>query len=186
MKPLLLIFLCSLLIGSSCRKHKPVDPVSQLPPETQTGANTFGCLVNGQVFKPGGNSLSGPNLSSVYQYLYLNSLNGYVFSVNAADKKDPCDIKQIGFRFDSISMNVGTYLLTLMQKGKGGGGYQLLKCSQTFEEFLTNDQVAGQLNLKKFDTINQIASGTFWFNAVNPNGDTVKITDGRFDVRYTR
>ena len=28
------------------------DPQDQLPPITQTGANTFGCLVNGQVFVP--------------------------------------------------------------------------------------------------------------------------------------
>ncbi|MGC8751867.1 hypothetical protein [Hydrotalea sp.] len=40
---------------SSCRK-KTVDPVDQLPPETQNGANTFGCLVNAQVFKPGGHN----------------------------------------------------------------------------------------------------------------------------------
>jgi hypothetical protein len=66
------------------------------------------------------------------------------------------------------------------------GGYQLLKCSQSFEEYLTNDQVTGQLNLKKFGTLNQIASGIFWFTAVNGNGDSVKITDGRFDVHYTR
>jgi hypothetical protein len=31
-----------------------------------------------------------------------------------------------------------------------------------------------------------IASGTFWFTAVNDKGDTVKVTNGRFDVHYTR
>jgi hypothetical protein len=56
MKPFLLSFLVSLLIVSGCRKHKTGNPIDQLPPETQTGANTFGCLVNGQVFKPGGHS----------------------------------------------------------------------------------------------------------------------------------
>ena len=51
--------------------------------------------------------------------------------------------------------------------------------------FDTNEDVTGELNLKKFDLVNQIASGTFWFNAVNDKGDTVKVTDGRFDVRFT-
>lgn len=35
---------------------------------------------------------------------------------------------------------------------------------------------------KKFDETNNIASGAFWFNAVNLTGDTVKVTDGRFDM----
>lgn len=53
--------------------------------------------------------------------------------------------------------------------------------------FKTKDLIyKGILTVKKLDTINQIISGTFWFTAVNSNGDTVKITDGRFDVYYTR
>jgi hypothetical protein len=108
-------------LASVAESTKLFDPVSQLPPETQTGANTFGCLVNGQVFKPGGSNLSGPNLAATYQYIYNSSPNGYVFTINAADKKDPCNIAQIGFRFDSTSMNIGTYLLAHIQKGKGGG-----------------------------------------------------------------
>ncbi|MGD5408184.1 hypothetical protein QUS89_23100, partial [Xanthomonas citri pv. citri] len=38
--------------SSSCRKNKPANAVDQLPPETQTGANTFGCLIDGKVFVP--------------------------------------------------------------------------------------------------------------------------------------
>ena len=170
---------------AKCRKD-PINPIDELPPETQTGANTFGCLVNGQIFKPGGSNLSGPNLSAIYQYLYPGSPNGYIFAVNAADKKDPCNITQIGFTFDSLTITTGTFFLKAMQKGQGGAGYQLLRCSFPIKELLTTNQIGGQLILKKFDLTSQIASGTFWFTAVNPNGDTVKITDGRFDVRYTR
>lgn len=56
MKPqsLLIYFLTVTVLTASMCKKKPVDPIDQLPPETQTGANTFGCLVNGEVFKPGG------------------------------------------------------------------------------------------------------------------------------------
>ncbi|TXT34444.1 MAG: hypothetical protein FD136_331 [Chitinophagaceae bacterium] len=54
MKSFLIIAVSFVLLSSSCRKNKPVNPIDQLPPETQTGANTFGCLVDGGVFKPGG------------------------------------------------------------------------------------------------------------------------------------
>jgi len=54
MKNILLLTISFFLLSSSCKKNKPTNPVDQLPPETQTGANTFGCLINGEVFKPGG------------------------------------------------------------------------------------------------------------------------------------
>ena len=46
-------------MGSSCNKNEipPTDNPPQLPPETQTGANTFGCLVNGKVWLPKGGGL---------------------------------------------------------------------------------------------------------------------------------
>ena len=50
MKKSLLIFLVPLLLASSCKKNK--DSTDQLPPETTTGAMTFGCKVNGKVFVP--------------------------------------------------------------------------------------------------------------------------------------
>jgi len=42
------------------------------------------------------------------------------------------------------------------------------------------------LNLMRLDTISRIASGTFQFQLINPedNADTIKVTEGRFDVRY--
>lgn len=46
--------LCLLLTQcSQCKKDDPA-PEEQLPPATQTGANTLGCLVNGQPYTPGG------------------------------------------------------------------------------------------------------------------------------------
>ena len=47
------LLLAALLGLSQCKKH---DPESALPPATQTGASTFGCLVNGQAWTPKGNN----------------------------------------------------------------------------------------------------------------------------------
>ncbi|MGI4835349.1 MAG: hypothetical protein ACRYFK_18000 [Janthinobacterium lividum] len=52
------LHLSSLLVAASlslsgCRKNDP-DPLSQLPPATQHGAGTFGCLLNGQPWTPAG------------------------------------------------------------------------------------------------------------------------------------
>ena len=49
MRRKLLLYLC-LATPTQCSKCKKDDPalLDQFPPATQTGANTFGCLVNGQ------------------------------------------------------------------------------------------------------------------------------------------
>ena len=50
----------AVLMLTQCSKCKndpaPADPARQLPPATQTGAGTFGCLVNGQPYTPKGNN----------------------------------------------------------------------------------------------------------------------------------
>lgn len=75
MKSFLIIAAGLVLLSSGCRKNKPVNPIDQLPPETQTGANTFGCLVDGEIFKPGGAQLSGGSLQCNYQFFN----NSYYF-----------------------------------------------------------------------------------------------------------
>ena len=51
------LLLAALLGLSQCQKNDagPAKPEDQLPPATQTGQHTFGCLLNGQPWTPGGN-----------------------------------------------------------------------------------------------------------------------------------
>jgi hypothetical protein len=53
--PLLALPLVLLLIQCHKDSPNPAKPEDQLPAATQTGANTFGCLVNGQPYTPKGN-----------------------------------------------------------------------------------------------------------------------------------
>ncbi len=41
-----------ILLAVSCKKKESSNPKDDLPPITHTGANTFGCLVDGKLFKP--------------------------------------------------------------------------------------------------------------------------------------
>ena len=45
-----LLFSIIILFTTQCKKDKNKEP--ELPPETNTGAMTFGCKVNGKVFVP--------------------------------------------------------------------------------------------------------------------------------------
>lgn len=187
MKQLLFFILCFLLLSGSCKKPKTVNPIDQLPAETQTGANTFGCLVDGVAFLPGGGSLSGPNLICVYQNLISGTPAGYTFALGATDKKDPRKITTVGFGMDSIKMGIGIYILKVRNNGNGGGQFGYYDDNNPNGNlFSTSEFVTGELQIRKFDTINQIASGTFWFDAINAAGQKVQIRDGRFDMRYTQ
>ncbi len=173
------------LAASECKKHKPGNPIDQLPPETQVGANTFGCLVDGKVFLPKGPSLS-PILTCYYQYIYYSSPTGYVFQVAARDNSNSSILNSINILSDSVKLEQGkTYDLQETTKGTVRGNYRHW-VNNSLDDFLTYSPLSGQLILKKFDEINQIASGTFWFNAVNANRDTVHVTDGRFDMKFTK
>jgi hypothetical protein len=47
MKKIFLLLITSFALWSCDKDDKPSNPIDQLPPATQTGAGTFGCLVNG-------------------------------------------------------------------------------------------------------------------------------------------
>ena len=81
MKNLILIFLATLTL-SCCNKDDDKTPIEQLPPATTTGANTAGCLVNGQAFLPKGSSQFGPTLSCFYQ----QHQDGYHFGLGIVEK----------------------------------------------------------------------------------------------------
>jgi hypothetical protein len=178
-------FSLTVLSASNCKKNK--TPADELPPETQTGANTFGCLVNGQVFKPGGAALSGGSLNCNYQYLGSGINGGYYFVLSGTRKVGE-NLSSIGLYTDSLKINEGDKLqLKVRQKNKASADYFKSLTATTFELFNTDGaSYTGELWIKKLDTLNQIVSGTFWFDSVNANGQKAEIREGRFDVHYTR
>ena len=65
----LFLFVTITFLLSCCNKNDddtPTNPLEQLPPATQTGANTFGCLLDGELFLPSGGFNS---LDCVYQLI---------------------------------------------------------------------------------------------------------------------
>ena len=87
MKPIqfILFLLCTgLLCATSCEKEK-VKEWTELPPETQTGANIMGCLVNGELWATGkrrGTFKHPAMLATYYDYGDYVSLRFYAEGVN--------------------------------------------------------------------------------------------------------
>jgi len=176
----LLLFISVSLFFTGCKKNTPA--IDQLPPATQTGARTFGCLVNGKVFKPKGDLFTGPRLSCAYQY----NNGGYSFQLHA--KQDIGNgLLSIGVFTDSLPISQGV-IIKLSEpdvKGKSYGLHGKYTPEGLGSLYYTQPGGTGELHITKFDETNRIVSGTFWFDAVNSNGEKVQVREGRFDMHYT-
>ena len=172
------------LAASSCKKD---DPEVSLPAATQTGANTGGCLINGDAF-----------VATEYPGSIL---------------KNPIPPLGGGFAFDSVYFVTlsGTYkgqrtTLLLFLRTEKVGTYQLNQTTQYYpqgsprvvlnhatfstagsggETYVTSAQHTGKVVLTRADLRSGISAGTFEFTAASTfdPSKTVTITHGRFDRR---
>ena len=179
MKTIALLLFCATMLATSCKKEgdEPENPADALPPATQIGAQTFGCLVDGEVFLP--KDIGNSRLRAFYQnidgrfYLGISSTN--------ENKNNSTSISLQGEELNPIQEN--EYLL---------GSEEVAKLSAVFIEGFQNQLITRTLNLNpgsvvitKHDTENFILSGTFQFTVLDEDGTEIKVTDGRFDVKYT-
>jgi hypothetical protein len=112
--------------------------------------------------------------------------------LGATDQRNTGNITSIAIGIDSVEVQQGmTYTLQTLRAGHAGAEYNHSYLNSTNTAYLgyqfgTTDTITGQLYITRFDLLGQIASGTFWFNLLDQNNDTMRITDGRFDVKLNQ
>jgi len=176
----LIIFLLIFSSLIACNKDDDQtieEAINQLPAATQTGAGTFGCLVNGEPFVH-----NEGQINCFYQYVD----GGYYFRISGNNFDYDYDIVSISLGTENKSIEQNhTYQVITRENGNtyGGGG---IRVSPTMGETInTNENYTGELTITKLDFENFIVSGEFWFNVKHPKtGDTVKIREGRFDSQF--
>ena len=168
-----------LLCLAACKKDN-----YSLPPETQNGANTFGCKIDGKVWVPKGTDYnSGQNVTAYYQHIYSGQ-EGFVFRVSATNyEKKP--LEYFSIVLDSSKIQTGiSYTIRNGYKGEFYAAYWI--GSSQAKSFYVKEPLKGSIVFHKFDENNKIASGLFEFDAVNSYGELIHVTEGRFDVKFTR
>ena len=152
--------------------NKLQNPVSQLPPETQTGKNTFGCLINGEPFVVSNTS----NQSAIYQGGGL-LIGGGIDNSNM-DERISMFISETSIG-EIISEN-NSYVLNSDSVPKGVYYTENKNCF-----YFTSNNYTGTITIGKLDKINFIVSGTFEFKSISDNCEgIIDITNGRFDLQY--
>ncbi len=170
----------ALLLLTQCSKCKndptPNDPAGQLPPATQTGANTFGCLVNGQPYTPAGN-----NGSSNYAVSYDRALGGTfdltTYRYQRSDANTYQSISLLATRLFSPK----TYSLKDSTNTRARFNSRATGCE--FGSQQAGIYCNGTLTITRLDLQAGIISGTFDFTLAKRGCDTVRVTQGRFDKR---
>jgi len=165
-KFLFVLSLLSILLAASCKKD-------DLPKATQTGANTMAAKVNGKVWQTkactscigGGTALS------------INYDDRSFFGISGQNRDQNIVITLV---IKSLK-STGVYELTTQINN-----YVQFYNSKGIIKYYTSNTNRGIVIITKLDLTNKIVSGTFDLTAEDENnpGNTIKVTDGRFDVKY--
>lgn len=162
----------------SCKKE-----VTELPPATQTGANTFGCKIDGKLWVPAGFGIvptaaqleariAGPDL-------LINARN---FSSSPTESEFEIFVKDITVH------GVGNYTLNTSAfhpDYTNSYAYYVHRRVTPDNEWITTSTYNGTVTITKIDSVNHFVSGTFEFQAINLYNapQPVNVTEGRFDVK---
>ena len=191
-----LFFYLSILFLVSCRKS--FDNTNQvnkivLPSYTETGANTFGFMLNNNVWTVFGkhyfnNGISSGYIDNVFEvtpiYTGVNEVSIYGGGRFTIVKNDTAvtDISA-GFSFLPTLPFTKDYYLTTTDPGN----FSIVDITNN-KYYKVDPNRPLTLQLKKFEkiyTLVRIFSGRFFgvvHNEVDPN-DSIIITDGRFDTK---
>lgn len=161
----------------SCEKEKNPLP-TELPPITEEGKNTFGCMIENEIYVPEIRRISWsiPGQQSEPIELIFPQYPDYFFRVSTirlVDKNDELMDAQIEFTVNSSVNKLGNYTFSHTTIKYKNGYYS--------SDIINN----GILSISKYDTINNIISGTFNFSAIDNNtfSETININEGRFDLK---
>jgi hypothetical protein len=157
-----------------CKKNKPDS--NGLPAATQEGKNTIGFLLNGQPWKPQGVRGTG-NLSIDYDPGFNQGIVGIVAYnfVPAISQQLTIGIK------DSLNFINAPVTFALSNHSLFGISY-----SSDCDLFSTYSDVvsSGSMTITKLDRTNRIISGTFNATLSKTGCAEIKITEGRFDMKF--
>ena len=163
------------LIFTGCDKDEPTcQGIDCLPPATQTGAGTFGCLVNGEPYVD-----NSGRFNCFYQLV-----NGeYRFNLSPNFERKLFNELDIGCR----NVNFTTTQSFDLAISTDGGGAATWFIGNELRDISTNLNYNGMCQITNFSSTTKTISGTFEFKIFDEVTQTLYvITEGRFDSKFTQ
>ncbi len=148
-----ILILFSILSLCSCTEDNTVD-ITVMPPATTTGADTFGCLVDGWIYV--GGRYWGWHPSPLWTH------DSFFYYKNEEEDKLSVSVR---------TKETGFYIEFTLLAPKEGEESVITNVKADGEEL-----EAGTAFVSRFDTNAKIISATF--------GNGNRLTNGRFDIHY--
>lgn len=191
---LLMLILSVAMVLSSCQREEELS----LPPITQSGANTFGCRINGDIVVGG---FPGNDMRLFTSQCYLNG--GFRALDYCKTWRPDCDSVARWVFFMAQTKQEPSFALGMNQV-RGPGRYYFNRAIRPMtnfgppkgnfysvfyrgEEYATDSLHTGYVDLSVADSTRNRLAGTFAFRAKSLVSDKViDVADGRFDYQNCR
>ncbi|SHK03038.1 hypothetical protein [Hymenobacter psychrotolerans] len=175
--PHYLLLLLVLLGLSQCKKKtiRPQEPT--LPAETQSGQYTLGFKANGTVYVASGVTQTTGS---------WNNTDDFHFAADTRDGK--YELTAIGIILKGTLADGEQFKLVTSDQISNGQNYALPRISLAggcyYSENTGARLLSGQVTLTRFDGGARMAAGRFQMILVKAGCDTLRVTEGRFDVKF--
>jgi len=182
LKTYFLLSMACLLFACACTKEE----IENLPPATQTGANTFGCLVNGKAFVSSKEPQVGRGFPAGMIYpLTLaerDSEEGLLNNIRIEGRSFGIGYIYI-YIYDELSVEEKSYSTDITESFTSvyPNNYNFISVRYLGYNYFSQEN-SGSITLTRVDYENRIYSGTFSAELKHEDGRTIKITEGRFDI----
>jgi hypothetical protein len=174
----LIFCLAACALFCTCSKDK-LSPLEQLPPITSRGANTFGCLLNGEPIVFTNPKQISYGLISDYDSLGVlpyDSADMWLFFDNGVNTIN-LFLNNPLFK-NTWSLNYSTFVHPVLVSPKD---YLMVN------GFMSSENTKGWFHSNDLMVTRPIFSGTFEFECINPKTcQSMKVTNGRLDVNLNQ
>lgn len=183
-KALLILFTTMIIFITGCQKkdENPIGPGDG--GNTQTGAGTMSCKVDGE------NWSATQIPSSPYPAAFANletQSNYTLLTITGTQISGTSSASTIYLSLLNVS-STGEYNLGAMTGTSGNQGIATMGYSDGKGYGTTGEtEYIGKVTITKFDQTNKIVSGTFYFTAKGISGGATGkkiVTEGKFDVKW--
>ncbi|UZR99605.1 hypothetical protein [Chondrinema litorale] len=186
MKKINLLFLLFCLTNlNSC--FLLLDDLPELPEETKSGLDTFGMLLNDEVWEPSVPGILVPTSDTKGVIYNSDSKSMRFFAKNNSKENHEIieffiqDVNEEGVYEIKIKNSIVDEPSCTDSTRYNPNTNNSYDCEEAYK-LLSNQ--SGIVNINFLDTINKIVAGTFEGELFNKNGQKISITEGRFDFEY--
>lgn len=171
MKKILYLFISIILI--SCDN----DDLTEINGD---GTGGISCLVDGKLLRPSGGGIYGNRTARFDSYDDGTEFIILGLSNRQEQFEGLAFLTLLLYDVDRNDIEGRVFELKNQDTPESYGNLRLKDFDNNFE---TNENFTGQVTVIKLDLEKRVISGTFSFTGENSEGETVEITQGRFDMR---